>query len=155
MGNKTIYVKNDELWETAKSMAGKDGLSSFIEEAVQRLVTAKQLEQKVRQPFSLPYKPMDKSFTVKRAEERLGFEGKCLLDWGPFAVYLTKGGTFIVTDNSGDEDQSILDYQTYDELDELQKARSIAALDKEQQDRVWNRIRDALPPQLIHTIWID
>ena len=154
VGNKTIYVKNEELWETARSVAGKDGMSAFIEEALQRLVTVKRLEQKGLQPFSLLVEPIHESHRVPGVTERLGFEGKRLVDWGPFQVYLTKGGTFIVADFNFDEEMSICDYRTYDQLAELREDEAIARVDADQQDILWDQIRHALPPPVV-TTWID
>ena len=31
MANKTIYVKDDALWERAKAIGGKDGISGSIQ----------------------------------------------------------------------------------------------------------------------------
>ncbi len=42
MPNKTIYVKDGDLWERAKKIAGKDGLSSVISEALAEYVTRKE-----------------------------------------------------------------------------------------------------------------
>src|ERR671912_440275 len=41
MANKTIYVKDDELWERAKQLVGKDGLSALLSEMLQNYVKRK------------------------------------------------------------------------------------------------------------------
>lgn len=153
MGKKTIYVKNEGQWEAAKSIAGVDGMSSFLEEALQRHVTAKRLDSKGLQMFSLPVEPPE-HLRIRDFNERLGFQGKCLVNWGAFAVYLTKGGTFIVADSSLDEDGSISTYRTYTDKEELRQDMSIVALDQAEHDSLWERISDALPPP-VTTTWIE
>jgi hypothetical protein len=44
VGNKTIYVKDEGLWERAKRLAGKEGLSSFVGEALAAHVEQKEGE---------------------------------------------------------------------------------------------------------------
>ena len=44
MGNKTIYFKDDSLWERAKQLAGKEGMSAVIQEALSDFVKRKQDE---------------------------------------------------------------------------------------------------------------
>jgi len=155
MGTRTVYVKNEELWETAKSIAGKDGLSTFVEEALQALVTSKQRERQREQErhdrFSLPYKPDGEGIDLAHHVE---FEGKCLGDWGSFSLYLTKDGTFIVTYNSCDLEQSIYYYRTYDGLFDLQKEPVIANLTKDEQKAFWDVVRADVPPEAL-AIWID
>ena len=38
MGNKTIYVKDEALWDRAKELAGKDGFSALISKALEDFV---------------------------------------------------------------------------------------------------------------------
>jgi hypothetical protein len=155
VATRTVYVKNDELWETAKSVAGTAGLSNFVEEALQRLVTAKQLERKGVVRFEFPFEPLEgdprRDPTFK---ERIGFEGQCLVDWGSVSVYLTKGGTFIVTRNACDAEGSIYDYHTHDQLSGVRRDPAIACLERDDQSRLWNVICEALPPSEVVT-WID
>jgi hypothetical protein len=149
-------VKNAELWETAKSVAGKAGLSSFVEEALERLITAKRQEPTGAERFDRPVRSMDDTDQAGRTkfQERLGFDGKCLADWGVLSVYLTNGGTFIVTDNLLDGEGSLYSYRTYGQLAELRNDRTIDALDKDEQSRLWDRICEALPPS-VFTTWVD
>ena len=155
VGNKTIYVKNEELWETAKSIAGKAGLSGFVVEALERLVTAKQLEQKGFERFELPIDPLeDDTHFDRNIKERLGFDGKRLADWGVLSVYRTKAGTFIVTDNRLDAEGSICDYRTHDQTADLRNDRAIANLNQDDQSRLWDSLCEALPPPEV-TTWIE
>jgi hypothetical protein len=42
---KTVYVKDETLWERAKALGGKDGLSAVIAEALASFVERKELEK--------------------------------------------------------------------------------------------------------------
>ena len=44
MGNKTIYVKDDKLWERARRVAGKEGISAVIQGALVDFVQRKARE---------------------------------------------------------------------------------------------------------------
>ncbi len=59
MPNKTIYVKDGDLWERAKKIAGKDGLSSAISEALTEYVTRKEKD----------------ALGIKRYRLEVGYEG--------------------------------------------------------------------------------
>jgi len=153
VGNKTIYVKNEELWETAKSLAGKAGLSGFIEEALEQLVAAKQLKQKGLKRFHVRLVEPDEWGDDPTDEIRhIGFDGKRLVDRDELSVYLTKVGKFIVTDNR--LDAGISGYRTYDQCVEVRKDEAITALEKDEQIRIWNSIVEGLPPDESFT-WID
>ena len=117
---------------TARSIAGKAGLSGFVEEALERLVTAKQLEQKGLERFHLPIEPFeDDPRFDSNIKERLGFDGKRLLDWGVLSIY-----------------------RTHDQTADLRNDRAIANLEKDDQSRVWDSICEALPPTEV-TTWIE
>lgn len=151
VGKKTIYVKNEELWERAKSIAGVDGLSRLVEEALERMVTVKQLEQMGLKRFDLRVEPIHDFAPDVR--ETLAFYGECLVDgdWPSISVYRTKGGKFIVTDNI--PDGSISEYRKYETLYELKE--EIDELDqKDPSSRLWERISEAMPPAKT-TTWID
>lgn len=46
MGNKTIYIKDDGLWQRARELAGKDGLSSAIQGFLAKFVEEAELTDK-------------------------------------------------------------------------------------------------------------
>lgn len=48
MPNKTIYVKNEQLWEKAKKFAGETGLSALIAETLREYVERKDREVALR-----------------------------------------------------------------------------------------------------------
>lgn len=148
MAKKTIYVKNEELWEKAKSVAGEDGLSRLVEEAIERIVTAKQLQQQSLDRFTLRVEPIH-DFTPD-TKETLAFDGECLVarGWPSVSVYRTKGGRFIVTDDL--PDGSISEYRTYETLYDLRDA--IEAADKN--DGLWDRVLEAVGT-VETTTWID
>ena len=51
-GNRTIYLANDELWERAKNLAGKEGLSSVIAKALADFVAQRDADQSSFQKFT-------------------------------------------------------------------------------------------------------
>src|SRR5437667_12348478 len=53
MPNKTIYVKDEKMWELAKKLAGKEGLSSVISEAIADYVSRRRREEKGFQKYRL------------------------------------------------------------------------------------------------------
>src|SRR5262245_21026746 len=133
MGKKTIYVKNEELWERAKSIAGVDGLSRLVEEALEHVVTQKQLEHEGLQRIYLPIVPIDQieePVGVDAIKESLGFDGKCLEGdgYGVLSVYLTKAGKLIVADKHPHEPGAITGYRVHDQWAELRNDEAIRAL---------------------------
>lgn len=152
VGKKTIYVKNEELWERAKSIAGVDGLSRLVEAALEGVVTAKQLQQQGLERYNLRVEPiLDFTPDVK---ETLAFDGECLVarEWPSVSVYRTKGGKFIVTDNLV-SDGSITAYRTYETLYALKE--ELEALDqKDAAGGLWDAVCEAMPPSETIT-WID
>src|SRR6266498_2355954 len=45
MGNKTIYFRDDKLWERAKKLAGDEGISAVIQNALAEFVERKTRER--------------------------------------------------------------------------------------------------------------
>lgn len=93
MGNKTIYVKDDATWERAKKLAGKEGLSSVIGEALARYVAEKeeQADGYEKHTIRLADSPDVYAFVGKHLVKFYVSEGLSKLD-----CYLTKGRKIVV-----------------------------------------------------------
>ena len=112
MPNKTIYVADEKLWEQAKRLAGKDGLSSVVNSAIKNFVDEASgreqgFEKQLFEIFGDPH--------LSGPTDVIGFEGKLLysanfdLVANPFqpdsstpgveasiAVYRTRSGKFVL-----------------------------------------------------------
>lgn len=112
MGNKTIYIANEDLWKQAKTLSGKDGLSSVIAKALQEFVTER---NSADQGYEKLHFEVLGNPDLSGPTEVIGFEGKVLYEntfklvANPFvqsdsakgleawiAIYRTKSGTFVV-----------------------------------------------------------
>lgn len=115
MGNKTIYVKDEALWDRAKKLAGKDGLSSLIAEALEAYVNRKEAEQSGFKLFKFnvqELREMTDSGPTFWLKEQVAFQGRQLgtahllnptdpnYPYAQIDVYLTKGHKLVavVTD---------------------------------------------------------
>jgi hypothetical protein len=159
MGTKTVYVKNEDLWETAKSVAGPAGLSGFVEEALELLITAKRDERAGLERFDLPVEPIDgtEESPAIKFKERLSFDGRLLANFMGVSIYRTKAGKFIVTDNVQDAEGSIFAYRTYDQLAGVRNDRAITGLGADSQSELWDLISEICEsmPLVVFTTWID
>jgi hypothetical protein len=90
MPNKTIYIKDGDMWERAKTLAGKDGLSSVISEAIAEYVKRKERgEQDIKKyRIELGYEgagpvvgasPDGELYARGGSTGRLSFEGRLLV----------------------------------------------------------------------------
>jgi hypothetical protein len=151
MGNKTIYVKNEQLWEKAKSIAGKAGLSGLIEQALSGYVAEREREQQGLVRFYLNVEE------VGGFKSRIGFDGKKL---GSFqksdfmlivSVYQTKAGKFILTND--DPDGTANDYRLFDSLDELTHDSLFEQLGPDESGEFAEQLANELGTTI--TQWID
>ena len=129
MGNKTIYFKDDQLWERARELAGKDGISAVIQDALAKFVDGKKREIEGFRTYRL-----ETHFNLDdpqvEATERIAFEGCPLASArmqatvseteyagydAEFTVYRTKGGKLILAADNGQRPH----YGVYDSLREL------------------------------------
>jgi len=112
MPNKTIYVADETLWEQARQLAGKDGLSSVVNAAIKNFIDeAARREQGFEKHVFEIFGDRD----LDGPTDVIGFEGKKLygekfvLIADPFqpdspsasieayiAVYRTKSGKFVL-----------------------------------------------------------
>lgn len=108
-GNRTIYLANDELWERAKTLAGRDGISTVIAKSLADFVGQRTADQASYQKFHFEIFGDDEFSPV----EVIGFEGRKILSGtfdlavSPFEesdrgveavieIYRTKLGTFVL-----------------------------------------------------------
>jgi hypothetical protein len=129
MPNKTIYVKDEHLWDQARQLAGKDGLSGVIQEALCKFV-----ENKRRQSEGFQRYRFDTTFTHYELDwgpsDAIAFEGRevaskilpVTVQQGDnrgekfdryFRAYPTRVGTLLVTLNPREKfDRHFTVYQT-------------------------------------------
>lgn len=116
-GNRTIYLADDALWEKAKTLAGKEGISSVISRALLDFVSLRTAEDAANQRFD--FELLDPTASAEEGVgvvEVIGFEGRRLvsgsfdLEHNPFLersaadggvptviqIYRTKLGTFVL-----------------------------------------------------------
>lgn len=122
MGNKTIYVKDEALWERAKQLVGKEGLSGLIAEALAEFVQRKEAESR---GFSL----QEISLKHDDGEETVKFVGKEILAQIPLPcddhhprsladLFQTRAGKMLVVLKE-DGSYEPFAYHTYDTPEEL------------------------------------
>ena len=118
MPNKTIYVKDEHLWDRARKLAGKDGLSGVIQEALAKFVEKKQRQSEGfhRYRFDTTYQHYE---LHSGPSEAIAFEGREVASKvlpvrvqqsgytsekfdRSFNVYYTPVGTLLVTVNPGE-----------------------------------------------------
>src|SRR5688500_11388610 len=68
MANKTIYVADEKLWKDAKRLAGEQGVSSVIADALRRFVDEQRLQREGVEDFRF-----EAGF---RGADRIAFKGK-------------------------------------------------------------------------------
>jgi hypothetical protein len=118
--NKTIYVKDERLWEQAKKFAGKDGLSAVIANSLAEYVAARQAATSSEKVFRLVIEPLE------GPPERIAFAGQLIesrqfpsdpYDMLVVSVYKTAAGRFVVTagfQDQADQDPAPFHYAVYD-----------------------------------------
>lgn len=112
-GNRTIYLANDELWEKAKALAGREGLSAVIARALADFVATRTKANEEFEKFHFEIVGIPEPGEPGGPTEVIGFEGKKLvstssdLECNPFdesdshvetviQIYRTRLGTFVV-----------------------------------------------------------
>jgi hypothetical protein len=82
VGNKTIYFKDDDLWERARELAGKDGISAVIQAALSRFVSVKEQEAKGfgRIRLEAGFKDEPEHSVHYGTTERIAFDGLLLAE---------------------------------------------------------------------------
>jgi hypothetical protein len=141
MANKTIYVKDDALWERAKQLAGKEGLSGVIAEALAEFVQQKEAESR---GFSLHEISLSR---YPDAEETIKFWGKKILtqplpgdDNHPASLadlYQTRAGKFLVVLKDAGTYEPF-EYHAYDTPEELSTSGALRSIpDRDEFERAF------------------
>jgi hypothetical protein len=170
VANKTIYFRDGALWERAKELAGKEGLSAVIQDALAKYVERKDLEAKGIQPYRLHTGRYDASRHEFGAIERIAFIGRELVadellvpnrDPDPetpyepvaFGAYQTKGRRIILTRGEAGYGEIITSYAMFPSVRELRDSDTLADLDPVDRARFLDRVSEQLGEDW--SVWID
>lgn len=155
MPNKTIYVKDESLWERAKAVAGADGLSAFIADAITDAIERKQSE---RGGFPLTTIPVVDGTVLYD----LRFYGKSitstLIGRGPdnanavIEAFKTKGGRLVIVVREEASERAV-DHRVYDRFEEFVEGDIFMQIPSEDRARFQEEIADAFEQNI--SIWID
>jgi len=105
MPNRTVYVKDEELWARAKGLAGKGGLSEVIEGLLKTYVADRNAEGKGFTRHSIEVYHGDGELPTTESIERVSFYGRPLasesfprLGGGEvdLDLYQTQSGKFVL-----------------------------------------------------------
>lgn len=176
MGNKTIYFKDDELWDRAKQLAGKETISAVIQVALARFVDEKRREAEGFTHHRLETGFRDRLETDFRdfdgggrwgTTERVAFEGRQIATYElpyieptqnalipqMFTVYLTKAGKLVLAVGGGAEENGISHYGVYSSIRELADDPELERADPFERAE----FLDAISKQLGQdwAVWID
>ena len=158
MGNKTIYVKDEALWKRARDIAGKAGLSAFIEEAVEEFVERKELENRGFSPQRIYVQgdAFPEGQLVRFNGRRLGdtlLGGEPEQPYEIAEVFQTKGGKLVLVLRNADTNEAY-EYRTYDSLEELRAEQDIfSAIPPGTREEFLESLADALGQKW--SKWID
>lgn len=171
MANKTIYFKDDALWDRAKELAGKDGLSAVIQEALAKYVERKNLEAKGFKHFRLETAEYDRASKKFGATERIAFEGRELAMDEPLvpsgesesgsepysvvaiAAYQTKAKRLILTRGEAGYGETIAKYEVFSSLREMRQSALLADVHGLDRARFLDEISSKLGEEW--SVWID
>lgn len=172
MGNKTIYVQDERLWQKAKKLAGKEGLSRVIAKALEDFVAThdRQTQGFRRYQFEVAYASDDND--EFRPIDYVAFEAKPIftgvliydvpdhLDIDPpddrvrVDVYQTGKGTLVLTARHLEApDGQLLHYGSFRSMDELIKDSVVSNLAPTDRAKLLTELASQLRDSLV--IWID
>lgn len=158
MPNKTIYIKDETLWQNAKKFAGKGGLSEVIADALRRFVADSEAKAAGQETFR---------FVVQfRGDDdfaRVAFRGRLLeskdLDSGSLnaSVYETQGGSFVLVLGEEGPYNVSFHYAKYETLKEIAQDSELLELLRSESDAVsWiNDVAIKRAEEASAEIWID
>jgi len=156
MGNKTIYVKDDELWTKAKKASGKEGVSRLIEKALQDFVAGKELDSAGFERISIEMNEYGGSdwiaFDGRRIDERDVFRD----GWGwEYTVYLTKGHQLVLVAKPDEGEVSTFpdEYHVCQTLAGMANLDAIALLQPDERKETMAAVAGQLGPDW--RTWID
>lgn len=173
MGNKTIYVQDEKLWQKAKKLAGKAGLSGVIAKALTEFVDEHDREKhgSRRYQFEVRYEYDDIDPDADWVD-CVAFEGKPLFQgtlfyqlpegWGGDApddrvevhVYQTVAGTLVLMARRLDAPEGLFFHQgSHKTLQELRQDSVVSGLAPDERARLLADLSSQLRKSLV--IWID
>lgn len=173
MGNKTIYVQDEKLWQKAKKLAGKPGLSGVIARALEEFVDRNDREKQGfrRYQFEVQYVHDDDEFVMT---DYVAFEAKPLFegvlcfqppegedidvdppfDRAQVTVYQTTKGTLILTARYGPSlNKPIFHYGSHQSMAALAKDSVVSNLTPDDRAKLLADLSLQLRETLV--IWID
>jgi len=172
VANKTIYFKDDALWERAKEVAGKEGLSAVIQDALAKYVERKDLEAKGIQPFRLHTAKYDHATKQYGTTERIAFIGRELasdeplvptsepdpdpeMPFEPVAItaYQTKKQRLVLTRSNVNYGEKITKYAVFSSVRELRDSEILADLDGVDRVKFLDRVSEQLGEDW--SVWFD
>lgn len=155
MGNKTIYVKDEALWERAKQLAGKEGLSALIGEALADFVERKEQENR---GFTLHGIFVDEG----PSGQFIRFYGRSLdstlIGRGPdepdavAEVFQTKGAKLVLFLRDADSNQAY-EHRTYDSLEELAEDKVFSHIPPDAREEFLESMAQSMGQNW--SVWID
>lgn len=157
MANKTIYVRDEQLWERARELAGRDGLSAVISDALTEFVARREAEKKGFSLYHLeingPYSSETEEvrFWGKRLGDRLFGRGPDLGE-GVAEVYQTKAGKLVLVLRDAVTLEAH-EYRTFDTPEELARDGEFGQIPVEARED----FADAIAAAIGHrwATWID
>ena len=169
MGNKTIYFKDDDLWDRAKQLAGKETISAVIQDALARFVDEKRREAEGFTHHRLETGLRDLDSGRWGTTERVAFEGRQIAahelgytdpadpqdnEWPHlFVVYLTRAGKLVLTIDSRAEENPIAHYGVYSSIRELADDSELKRADPIERAKFLDVISEKLGQDW--AVWID
>jgi hypothetical protein len=107
VANRTIYIRNEDLWSKARDLAGAEGLSNVIQELLARWVRAREAEVATESMTEVDLAVGGEAYEDEHGvtdDQRLAFAGRLVADSNGLSVaqiprvrvYHTKGGKLIV-----------------------------------------------------------
>jgi hypothetical protein len=142
MSNRTVYVKDESLWEKAKKFAGETGISGVIAEALQKYVDRKERDTALRagETTNVELRVGGRLHDDEPAH-RIGFVGRLLYDTDVEAdprcmVFETQGKRLVLYKTNShparDDGATYEVFSTYEELAKSRDARNNFWLIEEQ-----------------------
>ncbi len=171
MGNKTIYVSDDDIWEKAKKFAGKDGLSSVIARSLGDYVAARTAQDEAMEKYHFEIIDLSEPDGPTAV---IGFEGTKLLSTSfnlianPFVpsdndieadveIYRTRLGTFVLlAEPTSTEPQSksvFATYETHRSLRELMSGTIVQCMLPPNRHELLTELTTRLGKDVV--TWID
>jgi hypothetical protein len=173
VGNKTIYFKDDDLWECAKELAGKDGISAVIQAALAHFVDEKRRESQGFRRFRLQagFCEVGNHSQKYGTTERIAFDGLLLAEQlvsltdpddpenevpceVQFRLYRTQGGNLVFTVEDAAEPMfGVGHYAVYRSLSALREDKHLQRSDPVSRAEFLDRCSAQLGEEW--AVWID